>query len=105
MIESVIILICLLLNALLAGAEMAFVTVSRPTLRELVRQGHTKAKLLLGLRENPERTLSVVQVGITLVGALAGAVGGAGAEELLSPPVLKQAWGWGETRRIPWRLA
>ncbi len=87
MLEGLIILICLLLNALLAGAEMAFVTVSRPTLRELVRQGHTEAKLLLGLRENPERTLSVVQVGITLIGALAAAVGGAGAEELLSPGI------------------
>jgi putative hemolysin len=87
MLEGLIILMCLLLNGLLAGAEMAFVTVSRPALRELVRQGHTRAKLLLRLRENPERTLSVVQVGITLVGALAGAVGGAGAEELLSPSI------------------
>ena len=85
MLELLVIVACLLLNAVLAGAEIAFVAVNRPLLRELVRQGDTKAKLLLQLRENPERTLSVVQVGITLVGALAGAVGGAGAEELLSP--------------------
>jgi len=85
MLELLIIFICLLLNAVLAGAEIAFVAVNRPFLRELVRQGDKKAQLLLQLRENPERTLSVVQVGITLVGALAGAVGGAGAEELLSP--------------------
>lgn len=85
MFELLVIVICLLLNAVLAGAEFAFVAVNRPLLRQLVRQGDRKAKLLLQLRENPERTLSVVQVGITLVGALAGAVGGASAEELLSP--------------------
>jgi putative hemolysin len=85
MFELLVIVICLLLNAVLAGAEIAFVAVNRPLLRQLVRQGDKKAKLLLQLRENPERTLSVMQVGITLVGALAGAVGGTGAEELLSP--------------------
>jgi putative hemolysin len=85
MIEAAIIVLCLLINALLAGAEMAFVAVSKPGLRELVRQGHKKAELLLRLREHPERTLSVIQIGITMVAALAGAVGGAVAEEILSP--------------------
>lgn len=85
--EMAIIVVCLLVNAVLAGAEMAFVAVSKPGLRELVRQGRKKAELLLKLRENPERTLSVIQIGITMVGALAGAVGGAGAEEILSPRI------------------
>jgi len=85
MIEIVIVVLCLLATALIAGAEMAFVAVSRPSLRELVRQRHTKADILLRLRERPERTLAVMQIGITLVAALAGAVGGAGAEEQLSP--------------------
>jgi putative hemolysin len=40
---------------------------------------------LLALRENPERTLSVIQIGITFVGALAAALGGAGAEEVIAP--------------------
>jgi putative hemolysin len=85
MIELAIVVLCLLANALIAGAEMAFVAVSRPSIRELVRQGHKKADILLRLRERPERTLAVMQIGITLVAALAGAVGGAGAEEQLSP--------------------
>ena len=85
MIELAVVVLCLLANALIAGAEMAFVAVSRPSLRELVRQGQKKAEVLLRLRERPERTLAVMQIGITLVGALAGAVGGAGAEEQLSP--------------------
>src|SRR6478736_2334825 len=85
MIEVAIVVLCLRAKALIAGAEMAFVAVSRPSLRELVRQGHKKADILLRLRERPERTLAVMQIGITLVAALAGAVGGAGAEEQLSP--------------------
>src|SRR5215212_6993079 len=87
MVETGIIVLCLLVNALLAGAEMAFVAVSKPGLRELVRQGHAKAELLLRLREQPGRTLSVIQIGITMVAALAGAVGGAVAEEVLSPSI------------------
>ena len=85
MAEIAIVMLCLFANALIAGAEMAFVAVSRPSLRELARQGQKKAEIFLRLRERPERTLAVMQIGITLVAALAGAVGGAGAEEQLSP--------------------
>lgn len=85
MIEIAIVVLCLLANALIAGVEMAFVAVNRPSLRELARQGQKKAEVLLRLRERPERTFAVMQIGITLVAALAGAVGGAGAEEQLSP--------------------
>ena len=90
MIEAAIIVLCLLVNAVLSGAEMAFVTLSKPSLRELVRQGNGKAELLLRLREHPERTLSVIQIGITMMAALAGVVSGAGAEEGLSPTI--EAW-------------
>jgi putative hemolysin len=89
MIDLAIVLLCLFINALIAGAEMAFVAVNRPSLRELVRQGNHKAEVLLRLRERPERTLAVMQIGITLVAALAAAVGGAGAEEQISPVLEK----------------
>ncbi len=96
MFEFIVIIICLLINAVLAGSETAFIAVSKPTLRVLVRQGHEKAKLLLQLRENPERTLSIIQIGITFVGAFAAAIGGAGAEENISP-LLSQHFGIGDT--------
>lgn len=83
--EILVISVCLLFNALLSGIEMAFVTVPKPKLRELAHAGNVSARNLLLLRENPERTLSVIQIGITLVGAIAAAVGGAGAEESISP--------------------
>ncbi len=85
MFEIVVIFVCLFFNAILSAIEMAFVTVSRPQLRQMSAKGSSAAQRLLKLKENPERTLSVLQVGITLVGAISAAVGGAGAEESLSP--------------------
>ena len=64
---------------------MAFVTVSKPYLKKLANDGDKLAQRLMKLRMNPERVLSVLQIGITLVGAISAAVGGAGAEESLSP--------------------
>jgi putative hemolysin len=85
MSEIIIIALCLILNAILSCIEMAFVTVSKPQLKKMADSGITAAKRILLFKTNPERTLSVLQVGITLVGAISAAVGGAGAEEWLSP--------------------
>lgn len=85
MSEILVVVICLALNAILAAVEMAFVTVTRPRLREQARKGNKDAKRILMLRENPERTLSVIQVGLTLSGAVAAAVGGVGAAESMGP--------------------
>ncbi len=84
MTELVVVILCLFFNMALSGAEMAFVTVRRQQLKALVNT-NKKARRLLKLKENPERTLSVIQIGITLVGAIAAAVGGAGAQETLTP--------------------
>ncbi len=85
MFELLIVVICLILNALLAAIEMAFVASSSVTLRDQAKKGTSKANKLLEMKNNPERILSVIQVGITLVGAIAAAVGGAGAEGDLTP--------------------
>lgn len=95
MAEILIIALCLILNALFACFEMAFVTVTKPQLRQLSNAGVRAADRILTLRENPERTLSVIQVGITLVGMISAAVGGAGAEETFAP-VLEQSFGMSE---------
>lgn len=85
MFELIVIFVCLTLNAMLAAYEIAFVSVPRPELRSLAKAGNKKASSLLKLRESPERTLSIVQIGITLVGAVAAAIGGAGAGENIEP--------------------
>ena len=87
--EWIIVLVCLVLNALLAAAEMAFVTLTRSQVKELAKSGKRAAVTLYSLRENPERTLSVIQVGITMVGALAAAVGGAEADDTIAPILMQ----------------
>src|SRR5665213_1311391 len=88
--EWIVIAVCLSLNALLSAAEMAFVTLTRSQVKELAKTGKTSANVLLALRENPERTLSVMQVGIGMVGALAAAVGGAEAHQRLAPYLIQK---------------
>ena len=83
--EWFVVFVCLLLNGLLAAAEIAFVTLTRAQLREVAKSGKKSALTLLELRENPERTLSVMQIGISLVAALAAAVGGSEAQETIAP--------------------
>lgn len=85
MTALLIIVLCLLFNALFAALEMAFVTIRKADLRRKAAAGDKQAIRLLALRDTPERALSVIQVSITLVGAISAAVGGAGAEEKLSP--------------------
>lgn len=78
-------MICLFMNAVFSSVEMAFVTIGKTALRRRAKTGDANAQTLLKLRENPERALSVIQVGITLVGAISAAIGGAGAQEKLAP--------------------
>lgn len=70
------IVVLVVLNGILAGSEMAVVTARKGRLEALADEGHRAAQRVLKLRVNPERFLAAVQVGITLVGAIAGAFGG-----------------------------
>ncbi|MEY3162075.1 MAG: hypothetical protein RIT25_2066, partial [Planctomycetota bacterium] len=74
--ELLVILGLTLLNALLSGAEMAVVSVRRARLLAAADAGSRRAEAVLALRKNPERFLATVQIGITLLGAIAGAFGG-----------------------------
>ncbi|OFZ20255.1 MAG: hypothetical protein A2X94_15385 [Bdellovibrionales bacterium GWB1_55_8] len=88
--ELLIVAICLVLNGLLSAFEMAFVSVSRNELKKAVKTGSKNAQSILIRRDNPERTLSVIQIGITLVGAVAAAVAGVGAAETIQPFFMTQ---------------
>lgn len=54
------------LNGFFAGAEVALLSVRRSRLRQMADAGHVGAQAALSLLANPERLLSVVQVGVTL---------------------------------------
>jgi putative hemolysin len=93
--EVVVILMLLLANGVFAMTEIAVVSARRSRLRKLAEGGDARARTALALAESPNRFLATVQIGITLVGILAGAFGGATlAEEigkaLQSVPLLAQ---------------
>ncbi len=90
MTEIMIIGLCLLINGFLSATETAFVCVGRPELRAMGGAGHLRAARLLALREQPERTLAVIQIGITTVGLISGAVGGVGSQDTLGPLLVNQ---------------
>lgn len=76
-LEILIILLLLLANGVFAMTEMAMVSARKTQLKQRAAEGDTGAVAALALVESPNRMLSTVQVGITLVGVLAGAFGGA----------------------------
>lgn len=83
LIEGIVILLLLTANGIFAMTEIAVVSARKPRLRQLAAAGDKRAQAALELAESPNRFLATVQVGITLVGVLAGAFGGATiAEEI-----------------------
>ena len=75
--EVLIILFLTLLNGFFSLSEIALVSVKKSRMEHLAAQGNTRALTVLKLLENPENFLSSVQVGITLIGIISGAYGGA----------------------------
>ncbi|HEY0019734.1 MAG TPA: hemolysin family protein [Longimicrobium sp.] len=82
--EVVIVLLLLVANGVFAMSEIAVVSSRKSRLQQRAEDGDHAARRALILAENPERFLATVQVGITLVGTLAGAFGGAAIAEPLA---------------------
>jgi len=82
-LQIVVIFLLILANGAFALSEIAVVSARKPRLRHQAEAGKRPAKLALSLAEHPNDFLSTVQVGITLIGTLAGAVGGATLGEKL----------------------
>ena len=76
-LELLLILLLVLLNGAFAMSELAIVSARRARLTAMQRRGSLGAAAALALADDPQRFLPTVQVGITLVGILAGAFGGA----------------------------
>ena len=69
--------ILLLLNGVLAMAETALLSVRKTRLQNQFNKGDVKAGVVLKLTENPNQFLSVIQIGITSIDLLIGALTGA----------------------------
>jgi putative hemolysin len=92
------ILVLILANGFFAAAEIAILTVRKSRILQLAEAGKPRAKDVQRLHADPERFLATIQIGITVISALAGAVGGVTAIENIKPylegipnPVLRSA--------------
>lgn len=83
--EILVIILMLLINAVFAAYEMALASISRVRLSTLCQQKKRGAEEAAYMKDRMEASLAVVQLGITLAGAIAAATGGAGAQESLTP--------------------
>lgn len=85
MSEIVIIIILILLNGVFAMAEIALVSARKSSLQSAAKRGNKSARLALRLAEEPDRFLSTVQIGITLIGIVTGIYSGARIADDFAP--------------------
>ena len=88
-LEILLILALILVNGLLALSELAIVSARPARLKAMAEKGIPGARRALALAAEPGRFLSTVQIGITLVGVLAGALSGATLAGRLVPPLVE----------------
>ncbi|MCX7793665.1 MAG: hemolysin family protein [Thermodesulfovibrionales bacterium] len=85
--ELFIILLLIIFNGFFAASEIAVVTVRRSRVKQLIDEGRKNAEILFALRKNPDRFLATIQIGVTMAGAFASAIGGAAAVEIIKPAI------------------
>ena len=76
-LEILILAFLILINGLFSMSEIALISAKKNRLQAKASKGTKQAAVALELSEHPNRFLSTIQIGITLVGTLSGAVGGA----------------------------
>lgn len=87
---GLIILAMLVLNGIFAAYEIALASVRQTRLKALAEQKRRGAGIALWMKDRMEWSLAVVQLGITLVGAIAAATGGASIDEWLTPVLIER---------------
>lgn len=85
LVEIAVLIALFAVNGFFAMAELAVVSSRRIRLQQMADEGRPGAVQALALADNPGQLLSAVQVGITLIGILSGAFGGATLGQRLGP--------------------
>jgi putative hemolysin len=91
-ITILIIFLLIFLNALFSMSELAIVSARKNRMEQLADDGDKNAKKVLELANNPNRILSATQIGITLIGILSGAFGGATISDQLAKWINTVTW-------------
>ena len=100
-IELAVMMLMIGLNSVFAAYEISLASIGIGRLHKLRTEKKRGAEASVRMKENIEGSLAVVQLGITLVGVIAAATGGAGAEETFEPILL----GWGIQESVSQILA
>ncbi len=90
--DILIIVLLVLANGAFAMAEIAIISCRKAKLRTLANQGNASASAALELADSPNRFLSTIQIGITLIGVMAGAFGGATIAKKISSALASLSW-------------
>ena len=86
-LEAGLIFILILANGFFAASEIAVITMRKSRIDALVEKGVKCAAVIARLKNDPDRFLATVQIGVTLVATLASAIGGAAAISYLEPQI------------------
>jgi putative hemolysin len=86
-VEAVLIFALILANGFFAAAEIAVIATRKSRIDALLEKGVKAAAALARLKNDPDRFLATVQIGVTVVGSLASAIGGAAAIDYLKPQI------------------
>ncbi|ACM20133.1 transporter, DUF21, CBS domain pair and CorC_HlyC domain-containing, putative [Geotalea daltonii FRC-32] len=84
-VELVVIAILIVINGFFACSEFAIISIRKSRVAQLVAAGDERAMIIEALQKDPHRLLAIVQIGVTVVGSTASAVGGIIAAEHLKP--------------------
>ena len=97
--QFMVIVLLIIGNGIFSMLEMSIVSCSQARLEALVEEGNNSARIVIRLRENPNKMFSTVQFGMTLVSLLTGVYGGTAMAEPMShslidlyPPIAPYAY-------------
>jgi putative hemolysin len=85
--EAAMIFLLILASGFFAASEIAMIATRKSRIDQLLEEGVKSAAAVARLKNDPDRFLATVQIGVTLVSTLASAIGGAAAIDFVKPPI------------------
>ncbi len=92
--DLAVVVILILVGGFFAASEMALITVKRHRLGQLADDGNSAARTAQRLIQDPSRFLATIQIAITFLGFLSGAVGAVAFSSGLADLIRRLPWTW-----------
>jgi len=103
--QLIFVVILILANGFFSGSELAIISARRGKIARMTSAGDARARLVDHMQKDSSRFLATVQVGVTVVGTLASAVGGSAAADYLRPVFRSMPVAWMREFAEPLSLA